>query len=283
MAQQTQGSVRQRKGQASKKEEKPGVTVVEEVNTSDESEAELLSSSSSPKPKPTPKGRVNDEDGYSPWLDVLRVLSFLALASCGLSYLISGGESFTWGVRQYPKYMQVDWWKEQLKGPLYLTPAELAQYDGTDEAKPLYLAINGTIYDVSSNRRIYGPSGSYRYFAGADASRSYVTGCFAEDRTADLRGAEDMYLPLDDPAVDEVHWTAAELAELKAREREDALRRVDEGLAHWVNFFKNNPKYPRVGYVKRDRDWLEREPRRTLCEAAAKGRKTRKVPGKKES
>src|SRR5687767_6243769 len=102
-------------------------------------------------------------------------------------------------------------------GPIYLTPEELAAYDGSDPEKPLYLAINHTIYDVSNGRHIYGPGGSYQYFGGCDAARAYVTGCFADDRTPDMRGVEEMYLPIDDPETD-AHWTAAELAELKQKE-----------------------------------------------------------------
>ena len=30
-----------------------------------------------------------------------------------------------------------------------MTPEELAQFDGTDDTKPVYLSINGSIYDVS--------------------------------------------------------------------------------------------------------------------------------------
>lgn len=167
------------------------------------------------------------------------------------------------------------------KGPIYLTPAELATFDGTDPEKPIYLAINGSVYDVSSNARTYGPGGSYRFFAGADAARSYVTGCFAEDRTPDLRGVEDMYLPLDDAAVD-AHFSASELAELKAKERAEARDKVHEALLHWVKFFENSPKYPKVGYVKKDKNWLDKEPRKKLCEQAAKGRKPRKIPGSEE-
>ena len=135
------------------------------------------------------------------------------------------------------------------------------------------------MYDVSSNRRIYGPGGGYQFFAGTDASRSFVTGCFAEDRTADMRGAEEMYLPLEDPEFDAAHWSPAELDEIRRQEREHALRKVHENLAHWVRFFDNSDKYPRVGYVKRDPDWLDKEPRRKLCETAAKTRKRRRVPG----
>ncbi|KAI1800933.1 cytochrome b5 [Daldinia bambusicola] len=272
--------IRQRKGKGPARDD-VRTAVVEELDTS-ESDTPAPAPAPAPKPKRKTKELVEDDEEYSPWVDVLRVLSFLLVASCGLSYLVSGGESFFWSMRAPPKYLQVDWWKSQLRGPIYLTPAELAQYDGTDESKPIYLAINGSIFDVSSNRRTYGPGGSYRFFAGADAARSYVTGCFAEDRTPDLRGVEEMFLPLDDPAVDS-HFPPEELAALKRKELEEARQKVHEGLLHWVRFFENSPKYPKVGYVKKDKDWLEKEPRRELCHAAAKGRKPRKIPGQEDS
>lgn len=167
------------------------------------------------------------------------------------------------------------------RGPLYLTPDELTVYDGTDPTKPIYLAINGTIYDVSANRRTYGPGGSYHYFAGCDAARAYVTGCFAEDRTPDMRGVELMYLPIDDPTVDR-HWSKSELAELKKKEMEEAQKKVHDGLKHWVDFFANSNKYSFVGYVKKPKGWPGTEPVRRLCDTAAKQRKTRTIPGKEE-
>jgi predicted heme/steroid binding protein len=272
----TRGTVRQRKVKAetAKPAEDAPVAVVEELSTSD-TEDEIVE-----KRKPTAAARVEDEDDYTPWVDILRVLSFLLVASCGLSYLISGGDSFFWGLRHPPKYLQTDWWKSQLRGPIRLTLDELAQYDGSDEEKPLYLAINGTIFDVSSNRRMYGPGGSYQHFAGTDAARSFVTGCFAEDRTADMRGVEDMFLPLDDPEVDS-HFTSQQLEEMKKKEWETAQRKVNEGLTHWVQFFANSPKYQKVGYLVREKDWLEKEPRKKLCASAAKGRKKRKLPDAK--
>lgn len=121
---------------------------------------------------------------------------------------------------------------------------------------------------------MYGPGGSYSVFAGCDAARAYVTGCFAEDRTADMRGVEEMFLPLDDPETD-ARWTTAEMEKLRAEELEAARDRVDKALAHWVNFFAKSKKYHRVGYVKRDPDWLEKLPKRELCAPAQNGRKKR--------
>ncbi|KXX79942.1 Membrane-associated progesterone-binding protein 4 [Madurella mycetomatis] len=260
--------------------------------TKDSSSAasEPMESGSEKKQKPSkrsskkvaPKDRADDDDDYSRGtllLDIFRVVTFLFLVSCGLSYLISGGETFFWGMSDPPKYMKLDWWKRQFRAPIYLTASELAAYDGTDPTKPIYLAINWTIYDVSSNPRTYGPGGSYHYFAGCDAARAYVTGCFAEDRTPDMRGVEEMFMPLDDPTVDR-HWSKAELAQMKAKEREEAERKVHEGLLHWVNFFKNSDKYDFVGYVKRPEGWPGTEPVRRLCDTAAKQRKVRSIPDK---
>ena len=41
------------------------------------------------------------------------------------------------------------------------TPEQLAKYDGSDKSKPVYLAIDGDVYDVTASRRIYGPLGPY--------------------------------------------------------------------------------------------------------------------------
>ncbi|SPO03302.1 related to DNA damage response protein [Cephalotrichum gorgonifer] len=224
---------------------------------------------------------LEDDDPYTPWVDILRVISFLFVASCALSYLVSSGESFFWGMKNKPNYMRLDWWKSHFQPPLELTLEELAAYDGTDTSKPIYLAINGTIYDVSAGARIYGPGGSYHWFAGCDASRAYVTGCFSEDRTADMRGVEEMYLPLEDPEVNS-HFTKEELSAMRKEELAEARRKVKDGLRHWVTFFANSPKYNKVGTVKREKGWLKALPRRELCEAAQKGRSPRKIPEEKK-
>ena len=244
----------------------------------------------------------DDDEGYSPWVDVLRVITFLIVASCGLSYVVTGGSSWVWGGVQKPQYMRVDWWKEQLvrslpshnpsqsssstanrhrppsqRGPVYLTTEELSAYNGEDPEKPVYLAINGTVYDVSNGRHIYGPGGSYSFFAGRDASRAYVTGCFADDLTPDMRGVEVMYLPVDHPETD-AHWSAAELDKMRAEELVTAKEKAHNALKHWVDFFAKSKKYSKVGYLKREEGWLEKLPERELCAPAQKGRSKRKIP-----
>ena len=158
-------------------------------------------------------------------------------------------------------------------------------FDGNDPTKPIYLAINGTIFDVSAGARMYGPGGGYHGFAGRDASRSFVTGCFAEDRTPDMRGVEEMFLPVEDEDEDlsSRYWTAEELEALREEELAVARQKAHDALAHWVRFFSNSDKYIEVGKVKREDGWLERLPRRELCQAAMKARPKRKVPEERRS
>lgn len=157
-----------------------------------------------------------------------------------------------------------------------MTLEDLAQYDGGDPEKPVYLAIDGNVYDVSAGRHIYGPGGSYHYFAGVDASRGFVTGCFSTDRNGDLRGVEDMFLPLDNPDVDTKYWTPQELEKKKAEELKEANRRVKEAVGSWASFFAKSKKYHFVAKLQREPGWEgERKP---LCKQAEDSREFRKRP-----
>jgi len=84
------------------------------------------------------------------------------------------------------------YWPES-SGRLF-SETHLATFDGTDPSKPIYIAIDGDVFDVSSSRHTYGPGGSYYSMAGIDAARSFATGCFATHRTHDLRGLTDQEL-----------------------------------------------------------------------------------------
>jgi predicted heme/steroid binding protein len=48
--------------------------------------------------------------------------------------------------------------------------ADLAPFDGTDPTKPVYIGLNGLVYDVSAGRSFYDVNGSYHYLAGKDSS-----------------------------------------------------------------------------------------------------------------
>lgn len=52
------------------------------------------------------------------------------------------------------------------------TVAELASYNGDDPAKPVYLAYEGQVYDVSAGRaEFYDPGQPYHYLCGQDATK----------------------------------------------------------------------------------------------------------------
>lgn len=79
---------------------------------------------------PTKKGKKTSSskadqddtwDGYSPYVDILRVISFLFVASMGLSYVISGGESYWWGHKNKPEWMTQKFYRELILGPVSLT------------------------------------------------------------------------------------------------------------------------------------------------------------------
>ncbi|KAE9609274.1 hypothetical protein Lal_00020136 [Lupinus albus] len=52
------------------------------------------------------------------------------------------------------------------------TPNHLSQFNGTDPSKPIYVAVKGRVFDVTTGKSFYGPGGPYAMFAGKDASRA---------------------------------------------------------------------------------------------------------------
>lgn len=50
------------------------------------------------------------------------------------------------------------------------TREELKKFDGTDSSLPIYLALDGLVYNVTVGREFYGPGGHYHYLAGKDYS-----------------------------------------------------------------------------------------------------------------
>ncbi|KAL2916326.1 bifunctional endoribonuclease/protein kinase ire1 [Polyrhizophydium stewartii] len=90
------------------------------------------------------------------------------------------------------------------------TPKELARFDGKD-GRPIYMSVDGMVFDVSRGRGFYGPGSMYENFSGRDASRGLAKNSFELD----------MLSPIDGP-IDK-------LADLAPHER--------EALAEWKHFY----------------------------------------------
>jgi predicted heme/steroid binding protein len=186
-----------------------------------------------------------------------------------------------------------------------LTEAELRAFDGSDPDTPIYLAINGTIYDVSISPSFYGPGGHYHHFVGRDATRAWLTECWDEPAqlTWRLDGLlEQLYTPsyLDeqledvhfgrwDPASSGEHFkfpaetmkqlakramerlgsvTDTEKAKRRAEDPVTAQKNLDAALAKWTGFFANSDKYTVIGKVVYDEENTPAPP--PICEAAKK-------------
>ncbi|GAA6002211.1 cytochrome b5-like heme/steroid binding domain-containing protein [Rhodotorula paludigena] len=143
--------------------------------------------------------------------------TLLALAT---SALLSRAMTQTWVWGYEGKWTNPAKIRDALFPPkqLEMTEAQLALHDGSRPSEyPLYMAIDGDVYDISDGgMRNYGPGGPYHVFAGRDAARAFVTGCFKTHLTHDLRGL-----------------TPAQLGT----------------VANWKKFYTNHAKYRRVGRV----------------------------------
>ena len=59
---------------------------------------------------------------------------------------------------------------------IHLTKEELSKFNGSDPDLPIYVAIQGFIYDVSDNRECYLKGMGYHGLAGKDGTVSFALG-----------------------------------------------------------------------------------------------------------
>ncbi|QPG72895.1 hypothetical protein FOA43_000198 [Brettanomyces nanus] len=156
-------------------------------------------------------------------LDFVQFLGGVLALCCILSYVFTG--TSTWGYTG--KYLNSQYYKFVVQHQLIshesilFTTDELALYNGTDTNLPIYVSVNGTVFDVSYGRDIYGPDhGRYHLFAGHDYSRVFVNGCFhrKDQWTFDLRGLDEKE------------------AEIK--------------LQSWIKYYRKHPQYWEVGQLQ---------------------------------
>jgi hypothetical protein len=144
-------SVRQRKSKENPKEPADGSTA------SEPAEAQAFQ----PKAR-SAKAKIEEEDSWSPFVDAFRVLAFLLLASAGLSYLVSGGETWTWGLKTRPKFADLDWWKAQfvctVTPPPPTPPLHLNLCLGRTDVQPLCRPTNANCHSSAVRSRSRPPS-----------------------------------------------------------------------------------------------------------------------------
>jgi len=62
----------------------------------------------------------------------------------------------------------------KLKKVFVYNEEELALFDGVGGIKPIYIALDGKVYDVSQRRDLYGEEYGYHIFAGRNVTRSFA-------------------------------------------------------------------------------------------------------------
>lgn len=129
----------------------------------------------------------NDDNSISfCFFDIIRMISGLLLLNLFLSYWFTGTFTYNYSGKLIdPHYLYF----QAFGSYVNLTDSELAKYDGSIEGLPIYIGVNGTVFDVSSKKEIYGPDGSYYYLSGKDCARAYATNCLNQ-QTYDIRDLE---------------------------------------------------------------------------------------------
>ncbi|KAK7103798.1 uncharacterized protein [Littorina saxatilis] len=73
--------------------------------------------------------------------------------------------------------------------PKIFTADDIAEFDGSDPSKPIYMAVKGVVFDVTSGKRFYGKESDYNVLTGKDATRGCAKMSLEpEDLTHDLSG-----------------------------------------------------------------------------------------------
>ncbi|EQC39164.1 hypothetical protein SDRG_03370, partial [Saprolegnia diclina VS20] len=109
----------------------------------------------------------------------------------------------------------------------YFTLDELRPFNGED-GKPIYVAIKGDVYDVSTKADFYGPGAGYHLFAGRETARALAKMSF---EAADLDNTD--------------------ISELNFMEK--------EVLNDWIVKFRDFNSYPIVGRVLAQKDMTRDE------------------------
>lgn len=86
---------------------------------------------------------------------------------------------------------------EEPDPPRNFTLKQLRHFDGTHdkrmkEDKPVYLSLQGEVFDVTKGRDFYGPGGPYAVFAGRECGVALAKMSFDEQHLDDIAGCADL-------------------------------------------------------------------------------------------
>lgn len=87
--------------------------------------------------------------------------------------------------------------EEEPEPPRNFTLKQLRYFDGTPEEKsgepkPVYLSINGIVFDVSGGRNFYGPDGPYALFAGHECGAALAKMSFEKEMIDNLDACKEL-------------------------------------------------------------------------------------------
>ncbi|XP_062863604.1 neudesin [Trichomycterus rosablanca] len=72
------------------------------------------------------------------------------------------------------------------------TDEELRRYDGSEDGQPIYMAVKGVVFDVTSGKQFYGKGATYNALVGKDSTRAVAKMSLnPEDLTHDTTGLTD--------------------------------------------------------------------------------------------
>ncbi|KAF5357579.1 hypothetical protein D9758_007457 [Tetrapyrgos nigripes] len=174
---------------------------------------------------------------------ILKFFVYLIIFTAVAGKFITG--SYTWDYEG--KWVQLKTYLPDRNQRLF-SERLLSEFDGSKEGRPIYLAIDGDVYDVTKGRA-YQPGGSYHILTGVDAARAFATGCFKDHRTHDLRGLSNKEL---------------------------------DSIKHWKTFYAEHKDYFRIGRVSHPPiDPASPIPEHCDPKKAAKQEQAEKAPKKK--
>lgn len=72
----------------------------------------------------------------------------------------------------------------------------MQEFTGKEEDQPIYLALQGEVYDVSQARDFYGPEGCYGTFAGHDVTKAFALNSLEEKDLDDPKYVTATHCPV---------------------------------------------------------------------------------------